>query len=256
MKTPAEILGVSSEVLDDRQGVENYHSIHSHLDHPVAGFSDQAALLVMAAETLCEGCYLRGEWDDLRVWTDKLLDACDNYLFGDWRYKEKTDEGVIDAEAWWYREATNWTEEVAGGICWGAVCGLWERVDRILDFPDPDVLPDVDGKLIAQYYKAVAVWWKQDGEVSGLQEGKKIRGGGSKEIHQRCEILEAISNRDQTGLSAKVAAHIKFWVEKKKDCPQRLPTNASFLWHVAMRQGLRIDLPDALRQHLIIIPEG
>ena len=256
MTTPGEILGVDEETLFIERSEEFLQAIRVDLERPESDLCMLASLQHSQNEQLCLAHYLLGEWDNARRWIVQLSEASEFLFFGDWPERQRTDDGIIDPRWWWYgnHRAVNWSIEFSVSISWLAAADLWDQIDRLMEFPVPELQPDLEGKLIARYYQALARWWNHDMDETGLLQIRQMRGSGSRDVHSLCEILQMISHRDASGLSRIFATYLKRWEQTKKDCPQCLAMEASFLWNVARRFGVEFDLPNELKQQLIIFP--
>jgi len=254
METPAIQLGVDNEVLDQARSLSLFEDVREDRRSGRKP-ADTAWLMCTVSHDLCTGYYLRGEFNEARCWAVEAVNAVEYLLFGDWREKEVTDEGTIDP-VWWFSHETGWTLEVAGGLCWGAVFGLWDSIDKIMAFPTEKIGKDLEGPVPRAFYVGLAKWWADRAELSWVADVKSMRGAGSKDYHLRCDVLQAISSGDSSLASKAFTKYLQFWVKQIKDCPQRLADAAAFLWHVAKRDGIVIELPDDLSIHVVSIPDG
>jgi len=252
MKTPAIVLGVDSEVLDPSKKL----SLLANIREKKASGQEPwrtAALMCSVTDGLCSVHYLSGEWREARQWGRELVDSVDYYLFGDWRDHAVTDNGNI-APDWWFSNGIGWTLELANGLCWGSVFGVWEKVDQFLRFPTESITKDTEGAVPRAYYIGLANWWSHPKKMSGLEAVKGMRGAGCKDYHLRCDVLLAIAAGDATLVSKSFEKYLKFWLKNMKTSPQRLAKEAAFLWHVAHREGLSIELPEDFQMHVLMIP--
>ena len=252
METPGSKLGVDDEVLDPSQSLETFASVREKIssgERPL----DMAWLRCSVTAELCGVYYLRAEWQQGQRWAVEAVTSVKYYLFGDWREKEVTDEGTVDPE-WWFSNGTGWTGQFCDGLCWGAVFGLWDSVDKLMTFPTEKIAKDMEGAVPRAFYIGLGKWWTDRSNLSWIADVKNMRGAGSKDYHMRCNVLEAISTGDVSLTSKSFAKYLQYWINRIKSSPQRLPKDAAFLWHVARREGIVLDLSDELLMHVPIVP--
>jgi hypothetical protein len=251
METPATKLGVDNEVLDPSQSLDTFASVRKKIATGER-LLDMAWLRCSVSDTLCVVYYLRAERQETRQWAIEAVAGVEYYLFGDWREKAITDEGGVDPD-WWFAQSISWTDQLCDGLCWGAVFGLWESIDKLMAFPTEKIGKDLEGAVPRAFYIGLARWWADHEDVSWIDDVKDMRGAGSKDYHMRCDVLNAISAQDVSLVSKTFTEYLQFWVKRIKDCPQRLPKGAAFLYHVAQREGMVIDLPNELSMHVPIV---
>lgn len=261
--TPAERLAVTP--IDPSEEMER-HEVYkrllgmpdpmSHPDNLGHSWYRLAWFLESKADMAVKALYLRGRWRECREWCRKMGEAAAYFLMGDWKAKQPHDDGTIDPDAWFEKKATmtTWVIYLEHGLGWSAIGGHWDVVDRLLEFPTEKILADSDGKAPRSYYVGLARWWKNEDDLAWIEETKEIRGAGSKGIHLLCDAVAAIAARDSKALAAALKKYIP-WFLKQRPHDQYFPIGAMFVWHVARRKGLEIDLPEDVDKFFFRLPE-
>jgi hypothetical protein len=198
------------------------------------------------------GSYLAGHGEIFSKWSRIAADSVIYYLFGDWREKQKHDDGTIDPDRWFEEQpAMTWITYIEDGLCWASVGGHWELVDKLLKFPQPKIAADDDGKVARGYYLGLAAWWKNPQNLAGIKETKELRGAGSKAYHLLCDAVAAIAAGDKPALEKALDQYIQLFL-KRRDHEEQFPINATFLWHVARRKGLKPELPEETAKYIFV----
>jgi hypothetical protein len=207
----------------------------------------------------CSGAmysHLLGRWQECIDWGTKTANAAIFYLLGDWHETTINDEtGQKGRDGWFGRfPASNWTMYLDEGLCWGAVAGCWERIDRMLTFPEPWIAEDYEGKALRGYYLGLARWWKDPTDVAWIDDVKQLRGAGSKGVHLLSDAILGISRRDAQTTAVALKKYVQ-WFLKRRDHEEQFPVQATFLWHVAQRKGLTLELPEDIQIYLFRLPD-
>lgn len=207
------------------------------------------------AQLSAKSSFVLGRWEECRDWCKKAAITSIFCLLGDWREKTPTEDGQIGRRAWFARfPADNWTMVLGDGLNWAAVGGHWDSVDELLLFPQPWVAEDYEGKAARSYYLGLARWWKDKQDLVWIDEVKQLRGAGSKGVHLLCDAVAAISQRDAEATASTLKKYVE-WFLKRRDHEEQFPVSATFLWHVARRSGLEIELPEEIDIYLFRLPD-
>jgi hypothetical protein len=203
--------------------------------------------LIGDSESAAKWSYLAGHSDAFAKWSRIAAESVIYYLFGDWKNKQKHDDGTIDADRWFRVRPSSlnmtWTTYLNDGLCWAAVGGHWELVDKLLTFPQSDIEADDDGEVGRGYYLGLAAWWNDEKNLGWIKEVKELRGAGSKAYHLLCDAVAAIAARGKPALEKSLDQYVKLFV-KRRDHEEQFPIAATFLWHVAGHKGLNPELPE------------
>jgi hypothetical protein len=252
MSTPAEVLGVSSEILETTRQLLIHTSLQNKKANGIDPW-DTAAMLCISTDGLCNTYYLRGEWDEMCGWAARNVACVDEYLFGDWRNIALTDNGIVEPD-WWFRSGIGWTLDIAHALCWGSVTGMWDEVDRLLMFPTEKVAADTEGARARAYYLGLARWWRDRSDVEWTNVFRNGRDSEGKDYLLRSDVLVAIGSGEVVTVANAVRTYLEFWLRTMKTSPQHLAQEGSFLWHVAQNMGFRITLSEELAKHVIVVP--
>jgi len=207
------------------------------------------------SETAAKWSYLAGHQGPFAEWSRIAAESVVYYLFGDWKKKQKHDDGTIAPERWFREQPSalnmTWVMYLADGLCYGAAGGHWDLVDKLLTFPEPTIQPDSDGKVARDYYLGLASWWKDPQDIAWIKEVNELRGAGSKAYHLLCDAVAAIAIGEKRSLEKVLDQYVKLFI-KRRTHDQQFPIAATFLWYVARRKGIRLELPEESAKYIFV----
>ena len=108
----------------------------------------------------------------------------------------------------------------------------------------------------ANWHVAITSAWRSGGAVATWR-GLRIRASPEKSGKQYrlfADSLAAIGTEEPAALGKALEKHLLDFPGERKHA-EDLPLAASFLWHVAERQGLYAGLPSYCQKWLVILPE-
>ena len=214
-----------------------------------------AWFLMSDSEWVAENSYLAGDQATCTKWSRIAAESVVYYLFGDWKKKQKHDDGTIDPERCFRVQPSalnlTWARYLADGLCWGAAGGHWELIDRLLAFPEPTIQADDDGEVARDYYLGLARWWKDPQDIAWIKEVNELRGAGSKAYHLLCDAVAAIAIGEKRSLEKVLDQYVKLFI-KRRTHDQQFPIAATFLWYVARRKGIRLELPEESAKYIFV----
>ena len=211
-----------------------------------------AWFLIGDSEATSKRSYLAGDQETFTKWSRIAAESVVYYLFGDWRNKQKHDNGTVDADRWFQQEPVmTWVIYVADGLCWAAAGGHWDLVDKLLTFPQANIAADDEGRVARGYYLGLASWWNNPEHLTWIGEVKELGGAGSKAYHLLCDAAAAIAASNKAALEKSLDQYVKLFI-KRRDHEEQFPVAATFLWYVARRKGLRPELPEESAKYIFV----
>lgn len=253
METPAIQLGVELQSFEDEaKGHAQMVAEKPHSDRP----RQNAWLLLAFAEAAAKYSYLAGNWSVCAQWCRITADEGIYFLFGDWREREVNKEGKIDPKCWFEEPKTReyWALYLEEALGWVAVGHCWDGVSQLLQFPRPEVGVDDDGPVPRAYLLGLARWWRDRQDIAGVEEAKRVRGAGSKYYQFLCDIAVEIPTKNQATLQKLFPKCVEHFI-KRRDHEEHFPLAATFLWNVAKRDGLKVQVPEEIAKFLFEIPQ-
>ena len=241
--------------IKDYDPQENITSYTELLRSPERQTHQFVYLLQGTAARIANSSYLRGEWDLCRQWSRTAGERTLEFFFGDWRFHEKHDDGRIDPDAWYNEEdADYWCTYIVEGLAWSAIGGHWDLVGELLTFPSPKIAPDPnEGKVSHAYYCGLARWWRDNDDVSWIEEVKGIRGAGSKAYHLLADTVGAIAKNDPDAAAKPLTKYVQMFL-KRRDHEEQFPLAATLLWNIALHKGMKPPVPEELAIYLFSLP--
>ena len=254
MSTPASRLQIKlREYEEQKERFERFQAMKGGVESwtPL----NVAWFLVSDSSSVAERSYLAGHEDVVAEWSRIAAESVIYYLLGEWRNKQKHDDGTIGPDRWFREKPSSmndtWVMYFEWGLCWAAVGGHWNLVDKLLTFPEPSIEADDDGRVARGYYLGLATWWKNPKDVDWIDEVKGLRGAGSNAYHLLCDAVAAIAASEQQALERALDQYVKLFV-KRRDHEEQFPVAATFLWYVARRKGLDPRLPDETAKYIFV----
>jgi hypothetical protein len=207
-----------------------------------------------------------------------LVELVLDYLFGAWRDAYTRRFGVRDKQApggvrtvtetlgrEGCRREVGWMKELRSGLLWALSLGNQDAVARLAEYPGEDlweeaVIHDDFGPSDKAYYILLAQLLRGD-EVTKSWEGQAaiIRRDRKKKPKLLLGALDRIVHRDGTGFQQALSECLRQHV--KRELPHRglenkLALDPTILHHTALRMGMKVDVPEKYRDHLIIVGDG
>ena len=263
MPTPLQMLGLRGDFspdnaikrYEDDLRIQQMPNLFDDSGMEGCSLRGLAVSVVMNANLVVDTFYLQGRWQKCIEWCRKLGEATDNALQGDWRQKDRHEDGRVDPDAWFEKSpCLPWGIYFSDGLAWSAIGQHWQLVDRLLAFPTEKTVPDRQGRAARNYYVGLARWWKDPMDLAWISSVKGARGAGSKGYHLLCSAMEAISKSDPKATATALQKYVE-WFLKQRLHEEQFPLNASFLWQVARRQRMTLAVPEEIDRFLFRIPE-
>ncbi len=200
--------------------------------------------------------YLLDEIKEARQYAVQLLDATDEYFFGDWRDRAKPrdiEPGESNRD-YWHRHAV-WRDKFREPCMWASCLGAWDRCRRWAAYLRDDVTFDVEQSAEDRaWYLIVAgvlldrPWADMKPFVETIESGRRKR---EKLLLDTMRPLTAGDNAAFNDALAKHLSHYKSTDAKKRNMYERLAIDGTFLINLARHRGLEPRIPDRVKDHIV-----
>jgi hypothetical protein len=208
------------------------------------------AMMVNALSLVAVKYYLLEEKGAATKHAAEVIHAAEEYFFGDWRNTFKTDHGGPDPMFW--RRGERWMDYFSYGLGWGAALGDWEGLRKLAEYPDDNV-PDEGEPSRKALYRAFAshLLGRPEPEVLAHLEGagrKKLTALAAEALRQVLAGDAAAFNKALDDLLKK-HRKAKFPLDQ---IPDAQSFDATFLVHLAEREGMKVELAGEAARDLVI----
>ncbi len=202
--------------------------------------------------------YLLDEVKEAREYAVQILDATDEYFFGDWRDRVRPRDDEIRPDEsnreWWHRHAV-WRDEFREPCMWASCLGAWDRCRRWAGYLRDDVTFDVEQSAEDRaWYLIVAgvlldrPWEDMKQFVEAIETGRRKR---EKLLLDTMRALTAGDNTAFNDALARHLAHYKSTDAKKRDRHERLAIDGTILVNLALYRGLDVKIPERVKDHIV-----
>jgi hypothetical protein len=192
--------------------------------------------------------YLADDHAICREYTPKLLNAVQEYFFGDWKQKQKTGDGVIDPE-WWRR--LSWMSYYDAALCWGSAIGDWKSLKQLAKYPDERCGRDTLDGPVARWRLLIDISRHLRGEEvsSAAKAVSKLTGAKWRGTAVLAEALDGINAADapaaEEALNRFFALHHKR--KKTHDVTDSVSFPGTFMLNLARYRKLNVTLEPKLQ---------
>lgn len=205
---------------------------------------DRVDLIPAGQEELClfsssaaVAYYLVEDHGAAREYAQRVVPAAQDYYFGDWRTKVKTDLGTVDPSWWHDKEA--WMDVFRSALCWGSVLGDWPGLRKLAEYPDERRSMEKSGidkkPAMRQVVLDIAMHLRGEKVTQAADRVGKLVGANWRGTRVLAAALDAVVARDQAAANEAVNGflklhhkHIQGSVRKEREWAQKGPgmTNA------------------------------
>lgn len=214
----------------------------------------QKSELVFAHTLVATEYYLLEDRKSAAKYAAEVVPAVVEHFFGDWRRTSKADGGPHDPMFWKRSEA--WMDHFASALGWGSALGDWEGLRKVAEYPDDDCpdddCPDDGEPSRKALYRAFGSYLLGR---PGPQTLKHLEAASRKKSSAlAAEALRRVEAKDTKGFERAIADFLKhhrktkFPLDQLTDAQSR---DATFLVHLAEREGLKFDVPEPYQDLLI-----
>lgn len=202
----------------------------------------QKSRLVDANTLVAIAYYLVEDTKSAAKYAAEVVPATLEHFFGEWRRTFKVDNGPPDPA--YRRRYERWMDKFSFALGWGASLGDWKGLRKVADYPDDDC-PD-EGELSRKsLYRAFASYLLKRPEAETL---KHLTAAERKKASAlAAEAFRRIIARDGKGIEDAIIELLKHHRKTKlpgDQLTEKQSFDATFLVHLAEREGLKFDVPD------------
>lgn len=197
--------------------------------------------------------YLCDDHAQARHWAERAVASAEQYFFGDWRTRVRTDEGRVDPEWWHGRES--WLHDFRGALCWATVLGRWDDVRRLATYPDDRrAEEDLDAKPALRRLVIDTARYLRGEKVRGAAEAcAKLDGADWRGTDALAAALDAIIAKHEARAQASLGEFFLRRHKRKnsKDVTDTISLDGTTMLNLARREGLSIELPAKVQHYYI-----
>jgi hypothetical protein len=201
--------------------------------------------LVAANISIATRHYLCDNHPKARQYAERTLSSAEQYFFGDWRTKVKTDKGTIDPD--WWHGVESWMKYFQGTLCWGTVLGEWECLRKLAAYPDERRGMDtIDVTPAFRLYLIQVARYLRGEKVQGVAKAcSKLDGSNWRGIDSLAVALDAVIDKDERRAQSSLAEFfLKHHKRKKsKDVTDTVSLDGTTMINIARRAKLNVKLP-------------
>jgi hypothetical protein len=199
---------------------------------------------------VCLIYWLREEVEAARSWASQLLDAADDYFWGDWRidlpagnYSDQPPDLA------WHRRHMTWKSELEESLIWGSCIGAWDRIATIAAYPQDDVKLGVEQSRENRAWLLILAGHLSGRPWSELAPHVEVVRAGRKATEKLLlDLLEAILAGDDAriaGASDAYFAHFRKGVNSR-DLYRKVAREVSILRNLGDRLRHPVPVPPKL----------
>ena len=197
-------------------------------------------------------CYLEGDAKKSKEAAKQVVWAALGYFYGDWRKVQQTPDGTVGHEAW--KPFCLWYEQMMESLPWACALSDWEAVRRIVEYPPENRLPE------AAKAKGETAWgWALVSFLRGEPRKRvdafieKAEADKAKRPKLLCPVLRALIENDAAGFEKTLLAYLAYYRKRefKLDLDKLLALDGTTLYHLGRKQGLSVQLPENVVDHVI-----
>jgi hypothetical protein len=262
---PWQALGFSTDVL--KPTLENaIESLEDWWDGPKGSSGDEVKSWTFLATMWGSSVFAMGSLeyerkhpvlDDWQGVGRRAVAAVLEYFFGSWREKFEWLSEEYDRVS--SRAALPWISFYRDGLTMAASLGDWKSVDRLLEWPGPDVKND-DGfddrtkqDNLYQIWLAARLRGEPEAAVAHARSG--IEKGTRRRPKMLLEAADALLAKDSALLSKALQTYLRHYQKNEFNTRQvdlGICADANVLWHLARRRKLKaIALPADLALFIV-----
>jgi hypothetical protein len=208
--------------------------------------------LVGKAKWYAVECYLEGQAQMPKEAAQVVVHATLEYFYGEWRKRLLTPDGTVGHEEW--KPHCLWYDEVMGSLPWACALGDWEAVRRIAEYPPANRYPEAAKAGGETAWAWALVAFLRDTSLGQLEQFlTKAETHKAKRPKMLCPVLRALLDNDAVMFKTTLLAYLAYYrrSEFKREVEKLLSLDGTTLYHLGRKQGLRVQLPEDLNNHVI-----
>jgi hypothetical protein len=167
---------------------------------------------------------------------------------GEWQKTLLTDDKKIDP-TWWHR-TISWYDNIRDTLMWCSAVQDWKSIAESLQFMDSEVHLEKCGVEGKTYYIALRHhFYNNKQERDSLL--KIVIDNRNKKYRQIAETFQSILDRDSNIAIKKWNLVLKLWLQQDAKMDWYLAPEATFLYYLALENGISIPLQENQKDHII-----
>lgn len=209
-------------------------------------------MLVLHTHVYAIECYVEGDAEKKKESAKLVVRAALDYFYGNWRKTLPTPDDTIGHDAW--KPFCLWYDEAVNSLPWACALGDWEAVRRIAEYPPEDRFPEA-AKAKGEMAWGWALITFLRGEPRKRVEAfiAKAEEDKAKRPKLLCPVLRALIEKDACEFEKTLLAYLAYYrkSEFKLNIHKLLTLDGTTLYHLGRKQGLNIQLPENVVDHVI-----
>ena len=232
--------------------LESVNQLRTSIASKTADQEGNHYFLTGSARRYAQCCYLEGDRKKTREAAKQVVQSLLDYFYGDWRQKQPTPTGQPDPNYW--RKKCLWFEVVAEGLPWACALGDWKAVRKIAEYPIDEAFPEAQKARGETAWLRALIYYLRDDPPETVEAFlKKAEDDKAKRPKLLVPVLRALLKNDRAKFEPALLAYLAYYrkSEFKKVLGKVLALDGTMLFHVGLKHGFEVNLPEDVADHVI-----